>query len=488
VGCAKKAFAQAPAVCLVEHVFHIDPDTAHCETLQGLRGPPLHATIRVEKGDLMEDPVDPFANFLETILALWTNVVSFLAGVVQPGWRQNQVIIVIVLAVLAWLLHRKTGSALQNWVRTRDGWETWQLRAIVQLKRRLGLIWFSLLAWAVYLVMQNITWPSRSYLIGLAATLAIVWVGVAFAARLVRNRLMRRVVTWSLWIYATLYFLNVSEDVGTFLDDIALELGDFRLSILSLITAIVVIGFLVTLARVGSQATASTIRRNEDISPSMQVLAVKGVQLAMYGVAFYIGVKSVGIDLTGLAVLSGAIGVGLGFGLQKVVSNLVSGVIILLDKSIKPGDVISLGETFGWIQTLGARYASVVTRDGKEYLIPNEDLITGQVVNWSHSNDFVRLDIYFGTAYGDDPHVVRKLAIDAAASVNRVLADRAPVCHIVGFGDSSVDYILRFWIKDPTGGLTNIRGHVYLALWDTFQKNDISIPFPQREVKMLDGS
>ncbi|MGR3708843.1 MAG: mechanosensitive ion channel family protein, partial [Alterinioella nitratireducens] len=172
-------------------------------------------------------------------------------------------------------------------------------------------------------------------------------------------------------------------------------------------------------------------------------------------------------------------------GLQKVVSNLVSGIIILLDKSIKPGDVISLGDTFGWIETLGARYASVVTRDGKEYLIPNEDLITSQVVNWSHSNQFVRLDINFGTAYSDDPHKVRKLAIEAARSVDRVLSSRAPVCHIVGFGDSSVDYVLRFWILDPTGGLTNIRGNVFLALWDSFQENGISIPFPQREVRML---
>jgi small-conductance mechanosensitive channel len=245
------------------------------------------------------------------------------------------------------------------------------------------------------------------------------------------------------------------------------------------------ISVLFTIARLISTTTATTIRKNEDISPSMQVLAVKGIQLFLYGAAFFMGVKTVGIDLTGLAVLSGAIGVGLGFGLQKVVSNLVSGVIILIDKSIKPGDVISLGETFGWIQTLGARYASVVTRDGKEYLIPNEDLITGQVVNWSHSNDFVRLDIYFGTAYGDDPHRVRELAIASAKSVDRVLSFKAPVCHIVGFGDSSVDYILRFWIKDPTGGLTNIRGNVYLALWDTFKNNNISIPFPQREVLML---
>jgi small-conductance mechanosensitive channel len=218
----------------------------------------------------------------------------------------------------------------------------------------------------------------------------------------------------------------------------------------------------------------------------MQVLAVKLLQVLLYGAAFFMGLRAVGVDLTGLAVLSGAIGVGLGFGLQKVVSNLVSGVIILLDKSIKPGDVISLGETFGWINALGARYVSITTRDGREYLIPNEDLITGQVVNWSHSNDFVRLDIFFGTAYGDDPHKVRKIAVSAASAVPRVLSERAPVCHIVSFGDSSVDYILRFWIRDPTQGLTNIRGNVYLALWDAFQAEGISFPFPQREVRLLD--
>jgi small-conductance mechanosensitive channel len=239
-------------------------------------------------------------------------------------------------------------------------------------------------------------------------------------------------------------------------------------------------------ARLITRTTAARIERNEDISPSMRVLVVKFMQVALYGLAIVIGLRSVGVDLTGLAVLSGAIGVGLGFGLQKVVSNLVSGVIILLDKSIKPGDVISLGDTFGWIQTLGARYASVVTRDGKEYLIPNEDLITNQVVNWSHSDEFVRLDIHFGTSYGDDPHLVRRIAIEAARGVDRVLTSKAPVCHITGFGDSSVDYILRFWISDPTGGLTNIRGNVFLALWDAFHAHGISIPFPQREVRMLD--
>ncbi len=436
----------------------------------------------------MNPDLDPFAEFLASLQAQFSGVSVFLQSVVTPGWRQNQILILVGLALLSWLLHRVSGSLVDKWVRSRDGWKKWQLRGIVQVKRRLGLIWFAVLAGAIYLVMQNVTWPSRSYLIGLAATLAAVWVGIAFAARLVRNRFMRRLVTWALWIYATFYLLNIADEVAAFLDRIAIDIGEFHMSILTIITAAVVIGGFFTIARLISTTTSASIRKNEDISPSMQVLAVKGVQVLLYGFAFFMGVRAVGIDLTGLAVLSGAIGVGLGFGLQKVVSNLVSGVIILIDKSIKPGDVISLGDTFGWIQTLGARYASVVTRDGKEYLIPNEDLITGQVVNWSHSNDFVRLDIYFGTAYGDDPHIVRKLAIEAAKSVDRVLSFKAPVCHIVGFGDSSVDYILRFWIKDPTGGLTNIRGNVYLALWDIFKENDISIPFPQREVLMLEDS
>lgn len=428
-------------------------------------------------------------DFMAQFSSLFVSVGNFAQSLLVPGWRLYQVLIVLGLMVLAYGLHKVSDIWLQNFVRNRDGWKTWQLRMIVQIRRRFGLIWFCFFAWGIWAVMQAVTWPSRSYLIGLAGTLAIAWLVIGFATRFVRNRFLRRLVTWCLWIYVTLYYLNLSDDFKQFLDSFDISFGDFRISVLTLLSAIVLIGILFTGARLVSNTTATTIRRNEDISPSMQVLAVKAVQILLYGIAFFVGINSVGIDLSGLAILTGAIGVGLGFGLQKVISNLVSGVIILLDKSIKPGDVISLGETFGWIQTLGARYASVVTRDGKEYLIPNEDLITNQVVNWSHSNDYVRLDIFFGTAYDDDPHQVRELAIEAATTVDRVLDyPKRPVCHIVGFGDSSVDYILRFWIKDPTGGLTNIRGGVYLALWDAFKEHGISIPFPQREVKVLKDS
>jgi small-conductance mechanosensitive channel len=193
------------------------------------------------------------------------------------------------------------------------------------------------------------------------------------------------------------------------------------------------------------------------------------------------GLNAVGFDLTSLTILSGAIGLGIGFGLQKVVSNLVFGVILPLDKSIKPGDVISLGETFGWISGLNARYVSVVTRDGKEYLIPNEDPITGQVVDRSCTDRLARLDLQFGVSCESDPHEVRRIARAAAGSVKRVAQTPTPVRHIIGFGDSSIDFVLRFWISDPSGGLTNVRGDIYLALWDAFKAAGISIPFPQRE-------
>jgi small-conductance mechanosensitive channel len=421
----------------------------------------------------------------DQIEALVAQATAFAQSLTTPGWRLYQILIILGLILLCHGLAWGLGARMDAWMRGLEGWPKWRLRALVVIRRRLRLILFVAVAWPLVWTMREATWPSRSYMISIAATLATAWLLVGLAARLVRNKALRRLVTWALWIYVTLYVLDLTGTAAGFLDGLAIEFGSFRLSALAVVKALVVTGLLVALARSTTQITAARIRANEDFSPSMQVLAIKVTQVALYGAAFFIGLKAVGFDLTGLAVLSGAIGVGLGFGLQKVVSNLVSGIIILLDKSIKPGDVISLGETFGWINSLGARYVSVVTRDGKEYLIPNEDLITGQVVNWSHTNDFVRLDIYFGTSYADDPHKVREIAVEAARSVDRVLVSRPPVCHVVGFGDSSVDYILRFWIRDPTGGLTNIRGNVYLALWDAFRENGISIPFPQREVRLL---
>lgn len=432
-----------------------------------------------------EDLAEAAEEILGVGMSLYEQGEAFFQSLLRE-WNAYQVGIAIGLFLFAHLLRLWLGPRIRAWMAAREGWPKWRIRVLVVIHQRLQPIFFVMLMWAAVWLMRETTWPSRSYILSIIATLATAWLLVVFLTRLIRSPLMRSIVRYGAWVYVTLYVLGVLDEAVSILDAAAIRMGEFRLSALMIVQGVVIVGALFAFARFATRTTSDRIRRNDDISPSMQVLIVKVIQIAFYALAFFVGVRAIGIDLTGLAVLSGAIGVGLGFGLQKVVSNLVSGVIILLDKSIKPGDVISLGDTFGWIQTLGARYASVVTRDGKEYLIPNEDLITGQVVNWSHSNDYVRLDIHFGTAYSDDPHKVRALAIEAAKSVDRVLSIKAPVCHIVGFGDSSVDYILRFWISDPTGGLTNIRGNVFLAIWDSFQENGISIPFPQREVRMLE--
>lgn len=426
---------------------------------------------------------------LEEVISIGSDLVSqsqiFAESMFRP-WSLYQLLIALAVFIVAHVLRAILGPRIRSWMGSRENWPKWRMRILVVVHQRLRAIFFVSLIWLAIFIMRELTWPSRSYILGIIGTLAFAWLAIVFATRLIKSPSLRKFVRYGAWTWATLQILGLLEAAERLLDSIGFSMGEIRFSLLLLIQGLVILGVLITLARFFTRTTASRIKSNEDISPSMQVLIVKGVQIAFYGAAFFLGVRALGIDLTGLAVLSGAIGVGLGFGLQKVVSNLVSGVIILLDKSIKPGDVISLGDTFGWINSLGARYVSVVTRDGREYLIPNEDLITGQVVNWSHSNDFVRLDINFGTAYHDNPHEVRRIAIEAAQSVDRVLRNRPTVCHIVGFGDSSVDYILRFWIRDPTGGLTNIRGNVFLALWDAFAENGISIPFPQREVTMLD--
>ncbi|WOI56107.1 mechanosensitive ion channel family protein [Palleronia sp. LCG004] len=424
----------------------------------------------------------------EELARIWALLRLQVQNLALPS-RLWQLGVVAALIVAAIAFARLVQPRMREWMRGLENRPKWQLRLLLTINRRLKLIFFTIFVWIALWTMRGITpYPSRSYILAMVASLALAWLAVVFAVRLVRNPALRSVVRWGLWIWVTLYLLGITDEVGRALDRVAFTLGEFRLSLLSFLKVIVLVSVLLTIARILSSTSAERIRRNESISPSMRVLVVKMLQIGLYGAALFAALRIVGVDLTGLAVLSGAIGVGLGFGLQKVVSNLVSGVIILLDKSIKPGDVISLGDTFGWINTLGARYASITTRDGKEYLIPNEDLITGQVVNWSHSNEFVRLDIFFGTAYHDDPHAVRRIAIGAASGVARVLSTPAPVCHITGFGGSSVDYILRFWITDPTGGLTNIRGNVYLALWDAFKEEGISIPFPQREVRVVNDT
>ena len=396
-------------------------------------------------------------------------------------WFLYQTAIIVALFLAAKLAARRIEPLVENRARQIKG-HPGLLRVVIALLRRTDWILFTVFLLATLTLMRSVTWPSRTHFISIALSLSLAWLFASVLSRIVRNRLVARTLGWLAWIYAALVILRINDDTAAFLDSLALPLGAVRLSALMVLKAALLLIATIWLAVVVGNYLDERVRSSQELTPSIRILVGKVAKIGLVLVAGAIALSSVGVDLTALTIFSGAVGVGLGFGLQKVVSNFVSGVIILLDKSIKPGDTISLEGTFGWIRELRARFVSVVTRDGREYLIPNEDFITQRVINWSFSDNLVRLDVNFGVTYDADPHKVSQLAIEAAMSVARVEADRRPVCWLTGFGESSLDFVVRFWIRDPQQGLTNVRGKVLLALWDTFKENGISIPYPHREI------
>jgi small-conductance mechanosensitive channel len=315
----------------------------------------------------------------------------------------------------------------------------------------------------------------------------VAWVAIRLASLMVRDPVWSRFIFVSAWLLATLSILGLLQPTVDVLDGLAVQLGHLRLSALLVIKGVLSLAVFLWLAVLVSQLMERRIRTLPTLTPSIQVLISKLLKIVLITIAVVAALGIVGIDLTAFAVFTGAVGVGVGFGLQKVVSNLFSGVILLLDKSVKPGDVITVGETYGWINSLGARYVSVITREGKEHLIPNEDLITQQVVNWSYSNNEVRLVLPVGIAYDSDVRVAMRVCVEAAQATPRVLRVPPPDCVLRGFGDSSVNLELRIWINDPQNGLSNLQSEVFLGIWDRFHAHGIEIPFPQRDLHLRPG-
>jgi len=421
---------------------------------------------------------------LDQIAAQLTEYANLAIGFLRRPEILVQLGLVVVLFVPAWFLSTRVEPALEAWVRKISGMPG-LLRVLVAFMRRLEWLFYVILLGAAYITTTVIAWPASNHIIYSVMLLSGAWLLINVVSHAIRSRLVGRAFAVAVWIFVAASVLGIADDIATTLDSIGFNVGDARLSVLRILQSILFLGGLLWAASAAGNFLDRRIQKVEELTPSLRVLLGKILRIAFMLFAAMIAMQSLNIDLTALTVLSGAVGVGIGFGLQKVVSNFISGIIILLDQSIKPGDTITLGETFGWIRELRARFVSVVTRDGREYLIPNEDFITTQVVNWSFSDRYVRLDVPFGVAYSSDPHEVTRLAIEAAGSVDRVDAHvKAPVCWMTEFGDSSINFVLRFWIDDPQGGLTNIRGKVLLALWDSFKEHGISIPFPHREVIM----
>lgn len=357
------------------------------------------------------------------------------------------------------------------------------MQAVVQALSRFAFsLVTALVLWFATVAFRQIGLPND--LLRIAVSLSLAWVVIRLVSRLVRNRTLSKTIAVIAWAIAALNILNLLTPTLDLLDAMALTAGQVRISLLSVLKAAVALSVLLWLGQLVSRTVEQRLRTTTAVTPAMQALISKLVQVTLVGVALLVGLGAVGIDLTALAVFSGAVGVGIGFGLQKVVSNFISGIILLLDRSIKPGDVIQLGETYGKITGLNGRYVAVQTRDNTNFLIPNEDLITKQVINWSYTDKLVRLKVPIGISYDADVRQAIALCLDAVDDVPRALPQPKPVCWIRGFGDNSIDIELRFWINDPENGTVNVKGQIYLAIWDRFKEHGIEIPFPQRDIHL----
>lgn len=346
----------------------------------------------------------------------------------------------------------------------------------------LPLLWLLGLAFAMGLAAR-FSWPYN--LVRVALNLVAAWTTIWVASIAVRNPLWSKAIVVSAYAIAVLNILHLLTPTLDFLDSLSVTFGNLRVSILTVLRGMVSLAVLLWVAMLISGVLERRIQKLPNFTPSVQVLIGKLFKATVITIAVVVSLAGVGIDLTAIAVFSGAVGVGIGFGLQKVVSNLISGIIVLMDRSIKPGDIIQIGETYGWVSSLGARYVSIETRDGTEFLIPNEDVVTKQVTNWTHRNDLVRLKAKVPVSFKADVPRALELMTTAAAKSARVLHEPQPTALMLGFGDHAILLELRFWIKDAQNGVRNVTSEILLETLQLFHQHGVEIPLPQRDVHVL---
>ena len=342
-------------------------------------------------------------------------------------------------------------------------------------------IWLSLQSISVVVTEQ---WKITNTSLVITTSLLTAWVIIQAATILVRSHFWSRTIAITAWVIAALNILGILSPTILFLDEISFTLGQASISVLTIMQAVVTLSILLWITAIAGQIIESKLKSSQNLSPSIQVLTIKFMRISLSAVAFVMALAIVGVDLTAFAVVGGAVGVGIGFGLQRIFANLISGFILLMDKSIKPGDVIVVAESYGRVDALTARYVSVTTRDGVEHLIPNEELIINRVENWSHSQTLLRLRQVVGIHYDSDLHGAIELCKEAAAETNRILDDPAPNCLVLEFGDSAVNLEMRVWINDPMNGRANVLSELLICIWDKFHEHGIEIPYPQRDLHL----
>jgi small-conductance mechanosensitive channel len=361
-----------------------------------------------------------------------------------------------------------------DWVVSHRSWVTERLVPLITpMAWAIGL-------WISITVAERAGWPHA--ITQTAVSLLLAWLVIRLAAALVPYAALARLIAALAWLVAALNIVHLLSPTLDFLDSVGVVAGGLRVSILTVVKGVLSLAMLLWAATLASNLFERRITRVSEITPRARVLLGKLIKATLVTLAVVLSLTSIGVDLTTFALFTGALGVGVGLGLQRTVSNLFSGIVLLLDKSIKPGDVIEVGGTYGWVSSLGARYVSVETRDGTEFLIPNEDIITHQVVNWSHKSDRVRLKVPVRVPHDSDLDQALALMREAATYPERVLAVPAPNALIMAFGETAIELELRFWIEDAQNGVHNVKSQILYEIWRSFRQEGIEIPYPKRDL------
>jgi small-conductance mechanosensitive channel len=298
-------------------------------------------------------------------------------------------------------------------------------------------------------------------------------------------RYWERAIAWTIWVGVALHITGLLPDVVEVLDTFGFSIGKQRISVLTILQGLLSVAITVVIALWAGRTIEGRLLDARGMNLNFRIVLSKLVKTLLVIIAVLIALPAVGIDITVLSVFGGAVGVGLGLGMQKIAANYVSGFVILLDRSISPGALVTIDGSYGEVTKLTARYVVVKGMDGTEAIIPNETVITSVVVNHSYSDRSVRVDVPIQVSYTSDVDRALEVMLEAARGHARVLRNPAPAALLKGFGDSGIDLELYVWVADPEAGTGNLRSDVYRAIWKGFNANDIAIPFPQREVRIL---
>jgi small-conductance mechanosensitive channel len=423
---------------------------------------------------------------LSSILDFLRSAARSVGAEATSPWFYFQLGLVIAAAGVALAVSALVRSRIDVAALGKD-WRPPLQRFVRELVGSTSVAVFAILMALARMTMVAVSGPSASYLLSVATNLAFAWLIIRLIGSGIHNTFVVRVVSFVAFLVAALSILGRLEPVVDTLDSVSVTLGGLKLSPLLLIEFGLLLILALWLTDIVSNFIESRITRSSDLTPSVQVLLVKIVRVGLMIFAIAAAMSAVGINLSALAIFSGAAGVGIGFGLQKIIANFISGLILLADKSVKPGDLVTIGDSSGRISAMNTRYISVAAGDGREFLIPNEDLITQKVTNWTYTDRNTLLRVNFGTNYDADPRLVCKLAAEIASSTPRALKSKPPNCLLSEFTDAGMKFSLTFWIPDP-GDMDNTRSEVMLSLWEAFKREGIHMPYPVREIRVRGGA